>query len=57
MNITIEIKSVYGRECIYPVCDAAKQFAALTGKITLSRQNLDAIKKMGYEVRVKEQTL
>ena len=57
MKITIEIKSVYGRECIYPVCDAAKQFTALTGKKTLDRENLEAIKKLGYEIQIKEQKL
>lgn len=52
MQITVSIKSVYGNELIYPVSENAKQFAALTGKKTLTRQALGIIKRLGYEVEV-----
>ena len=52
MHITVSIKSVYGSELIYPVSENAKQFAALTGKKTLTKQALGIIKKLGYEVNV-----
>ncbi len=42
---------------VYKSRPAAKQFAVLTGKITLSRTDLNKIRTLDYEVRVKEQTL
>ena len=52
MNITVEIKNVFGNETIYPVCPAAKGFAAIAGTKTLTRHALSLIKAMGYSVEV-----
>lgn len=57
MKILIQIKSVYGNEMIYPVCENAKRFAALAGKKTLSRSDLKIIKDLGFEIEIQQQIL
>lgn len=57
MNITIEIKSVYGRDLIYPACEISRQFAALVDHKTLTRSQLEIIKKIGYGVEIKRPDL
>lgn len=52
MNITITIKNVYGNETIYPACEHSRLLARLAGKKTLSRQDIDLIKQLGYLVGV-----
>ena len=52
MKITVLIKSVYGQERIYPVCDKAKAFARLTGRKCLSRSDLEIIESLGFEVKI-----
>lgn len=49
--VEVAIKSVYGNELIYPVGSTAKLFADMTGKKTLSRQNLEAIRLLGFTVQ------
>ncbi len=56
-TLLVEIKNVYGNETIYPVCDDAHVFTQLTGKKTLSRNDIAKIKMLGYEVQVKAQSL
>ena len=52
MEIQVRIKTVYGAERIYPVCDKAHAFVALLGSATLTRRNIDHIKALGYTVRL-----
>ena len=49
--ITVEVRSVYGRDTIYPVCDAAKAFASIAGTTTLTVPVLKQIMFLGYEVK------
>ena len=49
--ITVEVRSVYGRDTIYPVDDAAKAFAAIAGTTTLTVSVLKQIIGLGYDVR------
>lgn len=57
MNITVRIKSNYGKEAIYPVCDKALAFASIAGTKTLTRADLFHIKEIGFTVNVENQTL
>jgi hypothetical protein len=57
MEITVRIKSVYGRELIYPVCEKAKLFALLCHKRTLDRSDIDRIKALGFLVAVEKETI
>lgn len=51
-TVQVQIKSIYGNEMIYPVCEAAKVFASMVGQKTLTRRDIDHIKKLGYTVDV-----
>lgn len=56
MEITVQVKSVYGNEHIYPACDQAKLFADLAGTKTMTHHALQTIKKLGYKIRVQTNT-
>ena len=55
MDILVQIKSVYGQDKIYPVCDNAKTFAEMVGQQTLTHHNIAHIKKLGYAINVMQQ--
>lgn len=52
MAIQVSIKSVYGKETIYPVCEKAKIFASLVEQSTLTRTDISRIKALGFVVEV-----
>lgn len=54
-TVLIEVKSVYGKENIYPANDKAKLFASIAGTKTLSRSDLKAIAALGFSVELKAQ--
>ena len=56
-TITVSVKSVYGRQTIYPVCEQAKLLASLTGNKTLSQADISTIKALGYNITVEQPTL
>jgi len=49
-SIKIYYRSVYGNDLCYPYCNRAKAFAKLTGKKTLSHDDLGLIKELGYDL-------
>lgn len=52
MIIKVEMRSVYGSQTIYPICDKAKIFASLVGQKTLTYGDIAKIKALGYDVEV-----
>ena len=48
--ITVEVRSVYGRDTIYPADDAARAFARIAGTTTLTVPVLKEIIGLGYEI-------
>lgn len=48
--VRVMIKSVYGSTYYYPNCWASEIFAKISRKKTISREDLDLIKDLGYEV-------
>jgi hypothetical protein len=52
MKIQIQVRTLYGSEQAYPVCDLARSFAELAGTRTLTRRALSLIVKLGYSVEV-----
>lgn len=52
MTIQVKIKNVYGCERIYPVNQKAVWLTSLTRKKTLDRDEIEVIKKLGYNVEV-----
>lgn len=54
-HITVEVRNVYGRETIYPVCADGKVFARMVKQSTLTRQDIEMIRQLGYNVEVQQQ--
>jgi hypothetical protein len=54
-EITVQVKTVYGNELVYPVCDKAKLFAQIAGSKTLTTDCLLAIVKLGYTITEQHQ--
>jgi hypothetical protein len=54
---TVEIRDVYGKTIVYPVCDTAHTFAALTGCKTLTDLALMRINSLGYTMVIKQREL
>lgn len=50
MNITVEVKNVYGVLKAYPVCTKAKLFAQMVGTKTLTRSTIEYIRDLGYQI-------
>ena len=50
--IQVEIKRVYGRDTIYPMCDKGKLFAQLARTSTLTLPAVKLIKQLGFTVEV-----
>ena len=52
MEINVEIKSVYGSDFVYPVCDKAKLFCAIAQTKTLTNEVRHSIKELGNRIKV-----
>lgn len=55
-EIYVYIKSIYGKDTIYPSCDSSKTFADMLGQTTLTEENIKYIKNLGYTVNVVQST-
>lgn len=56
MQITVKIKSVYGNEVIYPVCDKSQIFVKMLNQKTLTRTDLQNIQELGFGVNLEPQS-
>ena len=56
MKIQIRLDKNYGIETAYPHCEQAKIFARIAQTVTLTRQTLEHIKKLGYQIEVAQET-
>ncbi len=52
MKIQVRIKQVYGRDAIYPACEASKIFAQMAKATTLTPNQIGLIKALGYTIEV-----
>lgn len=52
MQISVQIKSVYGENRIYPACEKAEVFCQMLRQKTLTHRDVERIKKLGFEVNV-----
>lgn len=50
------IKNVYGVERIYPMNATAEEVCRLIGRKTLNRNDLEILKRLGYEIKQVEST-
>jgi hypothetical protein len=48
--ITVKIKSVYGRDLIYPWCEDAKILAEMLCVKTFNEPQLNCVRRLGYRV-------
>lgn len=48
-TLKVRVKGPFGRELIYPDCDLSRLFCELLGQKTLTREDIDVIKRLGYE--------
>ena len=52
MQITIQIRNVYGNETIYPACKTSAFFCRLAGTKTITAEMLRLIRAQGYQIEV-----
>lgn len=48
MGLEVEVKNVYGRNVVYPVCEKSRLLAQLSGNRTLTPEAVAVIKTLGY---------
>ena len=53
-EIFVEVKTVYGRQTINPLCTTSNRLAALAGDRTLTPESISLIKALGYSIVVKQ---
>jgi hypothetical protein len=51
-QISVEIKTIYGVDKIYPACPKAELFCKLVSQKTLTQRDVGLIKQLGIEVKV-----
>lgn len=51
-SIQVSIDKVFGKEKIYPICNLSKLFAKLVKQKTLTREDVQKIKMMGFKIEV-----
>jgi hypothetical protein len=56
-SITVEIRDVYGKRTVYPVCGTAKTFADIAGTTTLTDMTLLRINSLGYQINVAQRKI
>lgn len=52
MTIKVEIRSVYGRDVVYPGCPDSRRFADIARQTTLGTGTLRLIRELGYKIEV-----
>ena len=57
MQITVEIKNVYGVERIYAVCNNAKIITKLKQSKTLNKDDISILRELGYQIETKQSTI
>ena len=57
MNLVVSKKNVYGVERVYPVCNKAKLFARISGNKTLLPEDIELIKKLGYNLTTESEKI
>lgn len=52
-KVKVQVRSVYGKDLVYPANALAESFTQLTGQKTFSHAQLQVIECMGFEVTSK----
>jgi len=48
MELEVQIKNLYGRDVVYPVCEKSQLLTRLSGNRTLTSEAIAVIKQLGY---------
>lgn len=57
LELTVKHVSRYGVETFYPECELSRLFADLLNQKTLTRKNVEMIKRLGFVIKTKEETI
>ena len=57
MQLIVSKKNVYGVERVYPVCTKAKLSARISGNKTLLPEDIELIKKLGYNLTTESEKI
>ena len=49
MTVIVQIKSVYGQDKVYPICETGKAFARIAGTKSLTEQTIHEMKTIGVK--------
>lgn len=52
MKIKLDKKNHFGNELLYPACDASRIFAHMLQQKSLTRENVESIAKLGFDVEI-----
>ena len=55
-RIIVNIRTVYGKDLIYPIDDNAQRFANIKGTKTLTMADLILIESLGFEIEYTKKT-
>ena len=54
-TLRVRIVKAYGRTVVYPLCETSRLFAELLEQITLTENDCDLIKKIGFEFLIESE--
>jgi len=57
MQLIVEIKSIYGVERIYAVCNNSKLITKLKQSKTLNKDDISILRELGYKIEIKQPTI
>lgn len=57
MTVTVQIRTVYGDDTVYPSCRSSMLFARIAGTKTLTTETLKCIRDLGYEITIEQPTV
>lgn len=57
--VKVRVERVYGKTRVYPICENAKAFARIAGDKaqTISKDDIEEIKRLGFEIEIEAQEL
>ena len=56
-DLYVQVKSVYGKDTVYPACESTKSFCELLNQTTLTERDIKYIKALGFKVYRKQETV
>ena len=57
MQLIVEVKSIYGVERIYAVCNNSKLITKLKQSKTLNKDDISILRELGYKSEIKQPTI